>query len=63
MSDPIPSVVRLRSPFNAETVVMPFLPGVPPTLETMLLAGFEVIEEEPVRVKVQRRKDERAPAE
>lgn len=30
----------LRSPFNGQTIQMAFIPGVPPTLETMLQAGF-----------------------
>jgi hypothetical protein len=32
--------VMLRSPFNGEVITMTFLPGVPPTLDTMLRAGF-----------------------
>lgn len=32
--------VMLRSPFNGETITMTFIPGVPPTLDTMLQAGY-----------------------
>ncbi len=38
-TDP-PSLISLLSPFNGETITMQFLPGVPPTLETMLKAGY-----------------------
>ena len=52
MSDSTPTVVRLKSPFTSDTLLMEFRPGVPPTLDTMLLAGFEVVDEEQPRARV-----------
>ena len=43
-------LVRLRSPFvKGDTILMEFRPGVPPTLEAMIQAGFEVVEDESVK--------------
>lgn len=37
--------MTLRSPFNGETITMKFIPGVPPTLETMLQANYVIVNE------------------
>lgn len=46
-STPTAQRIALRSPFNGEVILMEFLPGVPPTLETLLAAGFVRIESNP----------------
>jgi hypothetical protein len=38
--------VPLKSPFTGEVILMTFEPGVPPTLEGMLAAGFTRVEPE-----------------
>jgi hypothetical protein len=44
---PTVRIVKLRSPFNGQVFEMVFSPGQVPTLDTMLTAGFERVEDEP----------------
>lgn len=41
--------VPLKSPFTGEVILMTFEPGVPPTLEGLLAAGFTRVE--PIKSK------------
>jgi hypothetical protein len=47
---PTARTIRLRSPFNGEVFSMEFVPGVPPTLETMLAAAYVRVDDD-VKVK------------
>jgi hypothetical protein len=49
-STPTARIIRLRSPFNGEVFSMEFVPGVPPTLETMLAAAYVRVDDD-VKVK------------
>jgi hypothetical protein len=44
---PTERVVKLRSPFNGEVFQMKLVAGTPPTLETLLAAKFELVDDEP----------------
>ncbi len=46
---PIGQLVKLKSPFNGEVFVMEFVPGVPPTLDAMLLAKFTRVDDAPTK--------------
>lgn len=43
--------MKLRSPFNGDVFPMRFVEGIPPTLDVMVTAGFELVEDEPIKSK------------
>lgn len=49
--------IALRSPINGETIYMEFVPGFPPTLDTMLQAGFVRLDTKPKPTKTQKETD------
>lgn len=48
---PTVCIVKLRSPFNGEVFPMRFIDGIPPTLDVMVTAGYELVEDEPIKSK------------
>ena len=44
-STPIASLVQLRSPFNGEIWTFSLVEGTPPSVETLLAAGFTRVED------------------